>query len=82
MEKFFKLTCNAGKELFGEMLNLTAGKRHKLVSFQEIKDALSEEVCDNTYMVPEVEAITKVYAFVAIILVVVRQRLEYTELDP
>lgn len=36
------LTGNASKQLTGETLYLTAGKRHKGIAFEKIKDALSE----------------------------------------
>ena len=53
------------------MLNLTAWKRHKLVAFQKVEHALSQQIRNNTYMVAEIEAVAEMYALVAVKLVVV-----------
>ena len=65
-----RLTSNTGKELPGKVLNLRARKRHEAVPLQEIKDALPKQICDNAYMISEVERVPKVYAFVPVRLVV------------
>ena len=51
------LTCNAGKQLLCKMLDLAAGKGHKIIALQEVEDALAEQVGDDADMVPKVEAL-------------------------
>ena len=65
------LTGNTSKQLFRKMLYLTTGERHKCVAFQEVEHTLSKEIRDNADVIPEVEAISKMYTFVAIEPVVV-----------
>ncbi len=64
------------------MLYLTARKGHKGVAFEEIKDALTKQICDNAYVISEIEALPQVYAFISILSVVVRQSLKDSQLDP
>lgn len=51
------LTCNAREQLLCEMLDLAAGKGHKIVALQEVEDALPEQVGDDADVIPEVEAL-------------------------
>ena len=51
---------------------MAARKRNELIAFQKVKDALSEEVCDDANMVPKVEAIAKMDTLVAVFPIVVR----------
>jgi hypothetical protein len=67
------LTSYTRKELSGETLDLRAGKWHKSISLEEVKDTLSQKICDNADVVSEVEGITQMDAFVAVGLVVQRQ---------
>jgi hypothetical protein len=67
------LTSYTRQELSGEALNLRAGKWYKSISLEEVEDTLSQEIRDNADVVPEVEGITQVDAFVSIGLVVQRQ---------
>lgn len=52
-----RLTSNAGEQLTGKTLYLTARERHKLIAFEEVEYALPKKVGDNTYVVAEIEAI-------------------------
>lgn len=51
------LTCNAGEQLLCKMLDLAAGKGHKIIALQEVEDALAEQVGDDADVVPKVEAL-------------------------
>lgn len=64
------LTSNTGEKLPGKALNLTARERHKSVALEEVENALAQQIRDYTYVVSVVEAVAKVYAFVAIVFVV------------
>ena len=64
------LTSYTRKELSGEALNLRAGKWHKSISLEEVEDTLSQKIGDNADVVPEVEGITQMDAFVSVGLVV------------
>ena len=65
------LTSNAGQELASKTLYLTTWERHELVPLEEIEDTLAEEIGNNTYMIAEVEAISKMDALVAVFSIVV-----------
>ena len=60
---------------------MTAGKGDKLIAFEEIKDALAEQVGDDTNVVPKVKGIPEVYALVPIVLVVLSQCGKDSQLD-
>ena len=66
-----ELTGNACEELSGKALNLTARKWYKSIAFQKIEHTLAEKIGNNTYVVSEVEAISKVYTLITIVSVVV-----------
>lgn len=75
------LTSNTSEQLAGEALNLTAWKRCERIAFQKIKDALPEEIRHDADVVPEIEAITQMYAFVPVFLIVLGQGRQYTQLN-
>jgi hypothetical protein len=75
------LTSYARKELSGEALNLRAGKWHKSISLEEVKDTLSQKIRDNADVIPEVEGITQMDAFVSVGLVVQRQGRENSQFN-
>ena len=76
-----KLTCNACEQLLCEMLDLAARKWNKRVALEEIKNALTEEVCDDANVVPKVKAVTQMNTLVAVLTVVVRKRLQHTQFN-
>lgn len=49
-------TGNAGEELAGEALDMCMGKGRKLVAFQEVEDALAEQISNNADVISPVEA--------------------------
>ena len=65
-----QLTSNTGQQLPRKTLDLTTGKWNEAVGFEEVKDALAEEIGDYADVVPKVEAIAKVNAFVAVFRIV------------
>ena len=65
-----QLTGHTRKQLSRKILDLTAGKRHKPVTLQEIKHTLPEQIGHDADVVPEIETIPKVDALVAVGLVV------------
>ena len=65
-----RLTGHACKQLPCKALDLTAGKGYELVAFEKIKDALAEQICYNADVISEIEAISKMYTFVAIFPIV------------
>jgi len=75
------LTSNAGEQLPSKALDLTARERHEAVALQEVENTLAQQICDYTDMVAEVETVAKVYAFVAVFLVVHGKSGEYSQLD-
>ena len=64
------LTSNAGKKLTSKTLYLAAWERHKTVALEKIKNTLAEQIRDDANVVPEIESIPEVYAFVAILSIV------------
>lgn len=64
------LTGNAREELPCEILDLAVRERHKTVALKEVKDALAEQVHDDTDVPPVVEAVAQMDAPVPILLVV------------
>lgn len=68
------LTSYTGKKLPSEALYVRARKGHEGIRLEEIEDALTEQIRDDTDMVSEVEAITKMNALVPVVLVVLSQR--------
>ena len=75
------LTSNAGEQLPGKVLNLTAREWHEAVTLQKVENTLAQQVCNYTYVVPEIEAVAEVYAFVAVFLVVHGKSGKYSKLD-
>lgn len=70
------------EELSSKVLDLAAGERNKAVAFQEIKHALSEQIGDNANVVSVIEAIPQVDAFIAILLIIRRERGQHSQFDP
>ena len=62
-------------------MNLTAWEGHEAVALQKVENTLTQQICDDTYVVPEVEAVAKVYALVAVVFVVHGKSREYSQLD-
>lgn len=54
-------------------MDLATGKRDEAVALEEIKDTLTQQICDDAYMVSVVEAISQVDALVTVVLVIRRQ---------
>ena len=75
------LTCNTGKQLPCEILNLAAGKRHKGIALEKVKDALSIEVGDDADVAAKVKAVSQVNAFVFIVNVVHGQCSQHSQLN-
>ena len=71
-----RLTSNAGEKLAGKTLYLAAGERHKTIALEKVEDALTKQICDNAYMIAKVEAVSKMYALVSILPVIVGECLE------
>lgn len=77
-----ELTSDTGKELSCKTLNLTVRKRDELIAFEEIKYTLAQQVHDDAYMAPVVEAVAEMNAPVAIFGIVRFERRENPELYP
>lgn len=75
-----KLTGYARQELPGKALYLATREWNKLIAFEEVEDTLAKEIGNDADVVPKVEAIPKMYTFVAVVSVVVRERLENSKL--
>lgn len=67
---FETLTCNASKELPRKTLNLAVGERHKVVTFKEVKDTLSEQVSDDADMTSIIETVSEMNTSVSVVGVV------------
>ena len=76
-----QLTCNAGKQLPSEALNLAIGEGHKAVALEKVKDTLAEEVHDYADMSPVVEAVPQVDASIPVIIIIRLQCGEYPKFD-
>lgn len=76
------LTSHTCQKLSGKVLDLAAWEWHKSIRFQEIENALAQQIRYDAYVIPKVEAISQVDAFVSIFLVVVRKSREYSKLYP
>ncbi len=63
-------------------MDLRTRERNKAIAFQEIKDALAEQVGDDANVVFEVKRITQVNTLVSVGLVVQSKGRQHTQLDP
>ena len=61
---------------------MTAGERNKLVALEKVEDALPKQIRNNAYVISKVKSIPKMYAFVAVVLVVGCQCGEHSEFYP
>lgn len=52
------------------MLDLTAGKWDEAIAFEEVENALAKQIGDNADMVAEIKAVSEMYTFVAVALIV------------
>lgn len=77
-----ELTSDTGKELSRKTLNLAVRERNELIAFEEIEHALAQQVHDNAYMAPVVEAVAQVNASIAILSVVRLESCENPEFYP
>ena len=77
-----RLTCYTREQLTGKCLDVSAWEWSEVVDLQEVEHALTVEICDNADVVPEVEALPQMNAFVPVVLVVLRECREDSELDP
>lgn len=68
-----KLTCHTGKQLPSEELNMRIGKRRECVAFEEIKDTLAIEICNNADVIPEIETMPQVNALIPVSFIVLSQ---------
>lgn len=75
------LTSHAGEQLPGKVLDLTTRKRYEAIPLQKVENTLAQQVGDYTYVVPEVETVAKMYAFVAVVLVVHGKSRKYSKLN-
>lgn len=72
-------TC---EELSSKVLDLATGERNKAVSLEKVKHTLTEQIGDDADVVAVIEAIPQVDAFVAVLLIIRRQRGQHSQLDP
>jgi hypothetical protein len=56
--------------LAGKLLDLTAGKWDEAIAFEEVENALAKQIGDNADMVAEIKAVSEMYTFVAVALIV------------
>lgn len=61
-------------------MNLTAWERYKAITLQEIENALTEKIGDDTNVVAEVEGVAKVNTLIAVGFVVERESRQYSQL--
>jgi hypothetical protein len=61
-----ELTGNTGKKLTSKLLDLTAREGNESVTLQEVKHTLTQQICHDAYMVPEIKAVPQVDALVAV----------------
>ena len=64
-----------------KVLNLAIGKGNEIVALKKIEDALTQKIHDDANVAAVVEAVTKVDAAVAVLLVVCLQRGQNTQFD-
>lgn len=64
------LTGHTGQKLTSETLDLAVGKGNKRISFEEVEDALAQQIHNNADVTTKVEAIAEMYAPVAVLWVV------------
>lgn len=75
-------TGYAGKQLAGKVLDLRAGKGHETVALEEIKHALPQQIGDDADMIPIIEAIAQMDAFIPVLLVIRVESRQHTQLNP
>jgi hypothetical protein len=75
-----KLTCNAGEQLPGKILDLTVWERNKAISLEEVENALAQQIHDNANMTPIVKAVSQMYAAIPVIIVVGFESCEHAQL--
>ena len=76
------LTGYTREELSGKGLNVCTGKRREVVGLQEVKHALPIEISDDADVVAKVEALSQMDAFVPVVLVVLSEGGEHSQLNP
>lgn len=76
-----ELTSNTGEQLAGKVLDLAVRERHEVVALEEVEDALAQQVHDDADMSAVVEAVSEMYAPIAVRLVVGLQRAQDPEFD-
>ena len=64
------LTGDTGEQLAGKVLDLRTWKGYKSVALEEIKDALAQQIRDDTDVIAKIKGVSEMYAFVSIGLVV------------
>ena len=75
------LTSHASEELSGKTLNLTVGERYKGIAFEEVKNALAQEICDDANMTPIIETISEVYTPIPVLLIICLEGSKNPKLD-
>ena len=75
------LTSNAREELTSKALDLAVWKRHKPVPLEKVEDALSQQVHDDANVSAIIEAVPKVNAAIAVVLIVCLQGVQDTEFN-
>lgn len=72
---------DAGQELPGKALDLTVGKRNELIAFEEIEDALTQQIHDDANVPSIVKTITEVDTPIPIVRIVRFEGSEDPQLD-
>jgi len=75
------LTSNAREELTSKALDLAVWKRHKPVALEKVEDALAQQVHDDANVSAIIEAVPKVNAAIAVVLIVCLQGGQDTEFN-
>ena len=63
------------------MLYLTAGKRRESIRLKKVEHALTQELSHDAHMIAEIETIPQMDTFVAIVSVVLTQRLQHSQFN-
>jgi hypothetical protein len=75
------LTGNTSEKLPSKALDLTVWEWDKSIALEKVKDALAKEIHDDANVPTEIEAVSKMYASVAVLVVICLECRKNSQLD-
>lgn len=79
---FHALTCYAGEQLPGEVLDLAVRKRDKAVALEKVENALAQKIHDDANVAAVVETVPQMNASIPVLFIIGLERSQDAKLDP